>query len=281
MKILRHLTLAGVLLLCGCDITTTPSPTQPPVPIATLFPTAAQPAPVPANATPAPDTGWLAGRPGVEMRRIDAQQDGKSAPLVIVRVDPAAVHLRVAYAPDEPRSLRSWFSQSNPILAINGGFFTEEYRTTALLVSDGAPTGESYAGFGGMLAVAPDGSVSIRPLRDETYDPAEPLDQALQSFPMLIFPGNIPAEIEDNGERSRRSALALDQSGRLLIIAAPSAGWTLRGLAAWLSQSDLAIDRALNLDGGSSTGLYLKDGALEETIDSFGPLPTVLLVEAK
>lgn len=281
MKILRHLSLAGVLLLCGCDITTTTTPTQPPVPIATLFPTAAQPAPAPANATPAPDTGWLAGRPGVEMRRIDVQQDGKSAPLVIVRVDPAAVRLRVAYAPDEPRSLRSWFKQSNPILAINGGFFTEEYRTTALLVSDGAPIGESYAGFGGMLAVAPDGSVSIRPLRDESYDPAEPLDQALQSFPMLILPGNIPAEIEDNGERSRRSALALDQSGRLLIIAAPSAGWTLRGLAAWLSQSDLAIDRALNLDGGSSTGMYLKDGALEETIDSFGPLPTVLLVEAK
>ena len=128
MKILRHLSLAGVLLLCGCDITTTPSPTQRPIPIATLFPTAAQPAPTLPNATPAPDTGWLAGRPGVEMRRIDAQQDGKSAPLVIVRVDPAAVHLRVAYAPDAPRSLRSWFSQSNPILAINGGFFTEEYH---------------------------------------------------------------------------------------------------------------------------------------------------------
>ena len=51
---------------------------------------------------------WLAGRPGVEMRRIDVQQDGKSAPLVIVRVDPATVHLRVAYAPDAPRSLSAF-----------------------------------------------------------------------------------------------------------------------------------------------------------------------------
>jgi hypothetical protein len=41
------------------------------------------------------------------------------------------------------------------------------------------------------------------------------------------------------------------------------------------------IDRALNLDGGSSTGLYVRDGDLAEAIDSFGPVPSVLLVEAK
>jgi hypothetical protein len=41
------------------------------------------------------------------------------------------------------------------------------------------------------------------------------------------------------------------------------------------------VDRALNLDGGSSTGLYLSDGTLQAAIDSFGLLPIVLLVEAK
>jgi len=75
--------------------------------------------------------------------------------------------------------------------------------------------------------------------------------------------------------------VAIDRAGRVLLLISPTSDFTLRGLADWLSQSDLDVDRALNLDGGSSTGLYLSDGTLQEAIDSFGPLPIVLLVEAK
>jgi uncharacterized protein YigE (DUF2233 family) len=200
---------------------------------------------------------------------------------VIVRIDPGQVRLRVAYTPDQPRGLRSWFEELHPIAAINGSFFTPENQATALVVSDGVSSGASYAGFGGMLAVAPDGGVSLRGLRDEPYDRAEPTGQALQAFPRLVFPGGTPARIEDDGRRARRSAVAIDRAGRLLLLASPTSDFTLRGLADWLAQSDLDVDRALNLDGGSSTGLYLRDGALHEEIDSFGPLPIVLLVEAK
>ena len=207
--------------------------------------------------------------------------DRAAVPLVIVRFDPEYVRLRVAYAPDRPRGLRSWFAERQPLVAINGSFFTAEYQATALLISDGSAHGASYDGFGGMLAVAPDGSVSLQALRDQAYDPAESLDQALQSFPMLVFPGGEPAAIEDDGRRARRSVVAIDRAGRLLLLVSPTSDFTLRGLADWLSQSDLDVDRALNLDGGSSTGLYLSDGALHEAIDSFGPLPIVLLVEAK
>lgn len=207
--------------------------------------------------------------------------DRAAVPLVIVRLDPTLVRLRVAYAPDQPRGLRSWFAERQPLAAINGSFFTPEYQATALLISDGSISGASYLGFGGMLSVAPDGGVALWTLRDQPYDPAESLDQALQSFPMLVFPGGEPAPIEDDGRRARRSVVALDRAGRLLLLVSPTSDFTLRGLADWLSQSDLDVDRALNLDGGSSTGLYLNDGALQEAIDSFGPLPIVLLVEAK
>ena len=277
-------TLLAGLLLAGCTATTsTPGPLRP---VPTLFPTARvtpKPAPPAASATAVPDSGWVAGRPGLELRhlRLALAPDQPPASLVIVRIDPSTVRLRVGYAPDQPRGLRGWFEQQRPLVAINGGFFTQDYQPTALLISDGAASGASYQGFGGMLAVAPDGSVALRALRDEPYDANEPLDQALQSFPMLVFPGGTPADLEDNGEHARRTAVAIDRSGRLLLIVGPTNGFTLRGLADWLSQSDLEIDRALNFDGGSSTGLYLKDGALEEQIDSFGPLPIVLMVEAR
>jgi uncharacterized protein YigE (DUF2233 family) len=275
--------LGLALLLAGCGAANVaPPPTRA---IPTLFPTAAisVPTPVPPAAQPTPDSGWQAGRPGVELRQMQVSVTPSRAavPLVIVRLESAQVRLRVAYAPDQPRGLRSWFEERRPLVAINGSFFTPENQATGLLISDGSASGQSYAGFGGMLAVAPDDGVSLRALSDQPYNPAEPLEQALQSFPMLVFPGGAPAAIEDDGRRARRSAVAIDRAGRLLLLVSPTSDFTLRGLADWLSQSDLDVDRALNLDGGSSTGLYLSDGTLQAAIDSFGPLPIVLLVEAK
>ena len=276
---------ALALLLAGCGAANALPPSPPTRAIATLFPTAviSAPATAPPAAARAPDSGWQAGRPGIERRHMQASiaPDRAAVPLVIVRLDPTLVRLRVAYAPDRPRGLRSWFVERRSLAAINGSFFTPEYQATALLISDGSASGDSYLGFGGMLAAAPDGSVSLQALRDQPYDPAEPRDQALQSFPMLVFPGGQPAALEDDGRRARRSVVALDCAGRLLLLVSPTSDFTLPDLAKWLSQSDLDVDRALNLDGGSSTGLFLNDGALQEAIDSFGPLPIVLLVEAK
>jgi uncharacterized protein YigE (DUF2233 family) len=255
--------------------------------VPTLFPTSASaPAPTRSGATEpdsSPDTGWIAGPSGIELRRLQVAAAPNQSPvdITILRIDPSRVRLRVRYAPDQPRMLRSWFDDTRPLAAINGGFFDEAYHATALLVSDSAVSGSSYAGFGGMLSVAPGGEVSIRALRDEPYDPGETLDQALQSFPMLVFPGGAPAAIDDDGQRARRSAVALDRAGRLLLIASPTSRLTLRAFADWLGASDLDVDRALNLDGGSSTGMFVSDGDLREEIDSFGPLPIVLLVEAK
>lgn len=229
------------------------------------------------------DTGWAAGGPGIALRRMRASQGPSrpAIPLVVVRVDPAAVRLRVAYAPQHPRDLRAWFADNRPLLAVNGGFFTEQYRSTALVISDGVASGTSYEGFGGMLAVAPDGGLSLRALRDQPYDPREPFAQAVQSFPVLVFPGGRPATIEDDGQRARRTAVALDHDGRLLFVVSPTGDFTLRGFADWLRLSDLGVERALNLDGGSSTGLYLETDTVVERIDSLVPLPMVLLVEPK
>jgi hypothetical protein len=77
--------------------------------------------------------------------------------------------------------------------------------------------------------------------------------------------------------RDRRCALAIDRTGHVLLIAAPTAVFTLAELSAWLATSNLEITRAVNLDGGSSTGLMLLSATSPERIDAFAPLPIVLL----
>jgi len=115
-------------------------PPPPARPVATLLPTAAAadpPTERPPQPTDAPDTGWLTGDDGVELRRLRVPgEDGRpDASLTIVRLDPARVRLRVAYTPEQPRALRAWFDEQRPLLAINGGFFDQAFRSTALVVS--------------------------------------------------------------------------------------------------------------------------------------------------
>jgi uncharacterized protein YigE (DUF2233 family) len=276
------LLLLCVALLAACSVQQ--SGAQPTRSVPTLFPTEPGTAAPPDDvaATPPADSGWQAADAGVELRQllVAPPDEREPFPVLVVRLDPARVRLRVAYDPAEPRLLSAWFAQRRPLLAVNGGFFTETYAATALVISDGVASGQSYQGFGGMLVVGPDEQVSLWPLRDTPYDPAVPIAQGLQSFPMLVFPGGAPAQVEDNGQRARRTAVALDVQGRLLFVVSPTSGFTLRELAEWLA-ADLGVDRALNLDGGSSTGLFLSAGPLSAQIDSFGPLPVVILAEPR
>jgi uncharacterized protein YigE (DUF2233 family) len=235
-----------------------------------------------AGPTAAPaDTGWLAAAPGVELRRLVVLVGEQAAPVSVVRLDPAQVRLAVGYNPEAPQALAAWAGDAGAVAAINGGFFDEAGRAVALVVHEGRSSGESYVGRGGMFAVTPEGEVWLRGLAEAPYDPAEPVAEALQGWPMLVRPGGEVAYTHEDGERSRRSAVAVDSAGRPLLIAAPTAAFTLRELATWLAASDLEIASAVNLDGGSSTGLIVRSEAAPERIDPFAPLPIVLLVLPK
>ena len=123
--------------------------------------------------------------------------------------------------------------------------------------------------------------VSVRWLHDQPYDPDEPLQEALQSFPVLVKPGGLigfPVDADD-GRPARRTVVAQDRQGRILIIVAPRGHLSLHELACFLIESDLNLDVALNLDGGFSTGLWLRAHEKFVEIDSLVPVPSVISVE--
>lgn len=232
-----------------------------------------------ATATPPTYDGrWRTLTPAIELLLLRGHSNGFDELLIAARVDWRRATLRVFYDPQMPRAMRDWQRATGAALVINGGFFDEANRATGLLIADGRAFGRSYRGFGGMFALR-DGKPSVQWLRTHPYrfDPA--IQQAVQSFPMLVVDGQRVAGIGDDGQRHRRSFVALDRDSYVLLGVTQMMQWTLKDLADFLAASpELRVAHALNLDGGGSSGLWLDEALGGLSMNSFEPVPAVIAI---
>lgn len=240
------------------------SPTSPPVPT------------LPA-ATPEADSGWTLLQPGLEQRTLRLfDEEGKLVErLFLLRLEPQHFRFEVAYRPGQPLPLSDWQKETGALVVMNGGYFTEAYQATGMVVADGVTSGSSYGDFAGMFAVTPSGP-ELRWLREQPYDPAEPLSAALQSFPLLVRPGGVLGFPEEDGQTARRTVIGQDRNGRFLFLVADLGYFSLHQLANYLLASDLDLDVALNLDGGLSSGIVLAEP--EMSVFPLAYVPVVITV---
>jgi len=254
------------------------APTDPPIPTRTAAPASS------GTVETVPDTGWSQVQPGLERRVIQVYNNQKQPveSIHIWRLDQANFRLDVDFD-ETPKSLESWQRETGAALVVNGGYFSvtnERFSPDGLAILNGRAYGHSFEGFGGMLAINGP-RAELRWLVQKPYDPDERLTAALQSFPILVKPGGklgFGAEREDHAA-ARRTAIAQDRQGRILFIVTPQGYFTLHQLSAYLTESDLDLDIAINLDGGGSTGLLVADP--QEIIPSKVLLPYVILVHER
>jgi uncharacterized protein YigE (DUF2233 family) len=270
------LLLMGMTLACrAAAVLPTPTPESPTLqPTPTLI---ATPSPAhPVTPSPPDDSGWELLQSGLERRTIRlVEEDGRlTEQFTILRIDPTLFTFRIGYSPGQPKPLATWQAETDALITMNGGFFTEAYLATGLMVVDGQVSGSSYVGFGGMVTVG-EGGVEVRSLGERPYSPTETFDYALQSFPMLVLNGE-PAYQTADFDAARRTVIGVDGDGRVLLIFASWGGFTLAELSSYLASTDLGLVNALNLDGGTSTGLILADPP--ENIPAFVAVPSVILV---
>jgi hypothetical protein len=233
---------------------------------------------------PTPDADWSVLQPGLERRVIEIYngQNQHVESLYVWRLDQNHFRMDVAYT-ERPRSLDTWQKETNAMLVVNGGYFSienERYFPDGLTISNGQAFGRSFNGFGGMLAIDQSGA-ELRWLVQKPYNPNEQLLAALQAFPILVQPGGelgFPADRE-NYARARRTVIAQDRDGRILLMVAPEGYFTLHQLSLYLTESHLNLDIALNLDGGGSTGILVAEP--REIISPRTLLPFVILVYAR
>lgn len=149
----------------------------------------------------------------------------------------------------------------NCIAGCNGGFFTPEGTPLGLAVADGKSSGSKNLGSSLTSGVLVLDGAQIRLERSKTFFQANPKlpRQLLQSGPFLVENGKKVGGLSTK-RFSRRTFILTDGGNRWAIGYCPST--SLDKLAAALADSksfaNFNVASALNLDGGSSSGLWVK-----------------------
>lgn len=198
---------------------------------------------------------------------------GGRATLHFVGFEERAHNLRVIdQGPTGRASLAESMQQHGCLAGINGGYFHPDFEPVGLLVSDGRVIrGPQRAKLlSGALVVTEN---HLKLLRSTDPLPGQNARQALQSGPYLVD-GAKPVAGLNNGRSARRTAILTSGKGGWAL--ASTSALTLAELGAILAQPALLpggmkVERALNLDGGSSTAMWVRQpGGAPFSIGEFG-----------
>ena len=143
------------------------------------------------------------------------------------------------------------------LAGVNGGYFKPDHTPLGLVVSKGDTlhAWERSKILTGVLAVTPRGASLLRAAE---FKPGPGIREALQAGPFLVDRGRAVAGLNATRLAERTVLLAESKGVVALLTTAPVSLAELSQLLAtpglW---AGLKIERALNLDGGSSTALWV------------------------
>lgn len=207
---------------------------------------------------------WTDPHPGI--RRLLRVTD---APLRIhvVKVDltRGTIRVRASKTADRNITVSTFAERYSCHAAVNGDFFNLDNRQPTGLAIGG---GEQWPGTrdtnsSGFIAVGRDNRAEIS-APSAVVQPAEWMSEVVSGRPLIVNNGRVP-EINCAShycERHPRTAVGLDQAGETLIMAVvdgrsnASRGMTVAELGALMRE--MGAHRALNLDGGGSSAMYVR-----------------------
>ncbi len=200
-------------------------------------------------------------------------------PLRLLRIDPARQQVIVAHLPDFARADVAEIARANGMVAaINASYFSDE-GPIGLLIEGGQQLHPQSAKWAAHLLIDRAGAIRIVNRKQAKTTGAI---WAIQGFPAIMSGGTIFSYIKSGSsfnvlEVDRRSAACLTADGRLLLLATDSG--LVNGLSFYelgTVMGGLGCRDAMGLDGGSSTGFYLKKGEDEEVIHTLKPVPVII-----
>ncbi|HLG25226.1 MAG TPA: phosphodiester glycosidase family protein [Candidatus Gracilibacteria bacterium] len=214
-----------------------------------------------------PETGSEKIEEGLSM--VTLAVSGKN--LAIITIDPEFFSFSVYEngSPESAKTIREIHEENKAMLTFNGGFYTEDFKPTGLLVSRGKVLRKLSGAdlLDGIIAI--DKSGKARFFSESKNIDAKNLRFAIQNGPVLIDEnGNIPLT-GDSNEKASRTALGIDNKGNLVLIVMKQSllntdnTISLYELAHLLKETPglagMELHSVVNLDGGPSTGFMIGD----------------------
>jgi uncharacterized protein YigE (DUF2233 family) len=195
---------------------------------------------------------------GIEHRRVELTESETAAraTLDLALLPTKSATLRVIDNPVGEDNLAAVMRRGNCLAGVNGGYFDPENKPVGLLISDGnviAPLRKARL-LSGVMIVS-DGRIQL--LRVAEYSSKRKPTAALQCGPFLVDRGQ-PVPGLNSTRPARRTFIATGGSDRAAIGFCSDV--TLAQLGKILATRDVApglkVQRALNLDGGSSSAFW-------------------------
>jgi uncharacterized protein YigE (DUF2233 family) len=215
------------------------------------------------------ELGKLPG--GATVRRAELADNGVSAQLTAIVFSSKSYSLRVVDSGSPGHTkLASALQEAGCVAGVNGSYFQDDFRPVGLMVADGREIHplEKAKLLAGVLAVR---GARLEIVRSSQFAASSDLRQAVQCGPMLVEGGHPTAGL--NAVRpARRTVAATDGRGRwaLIYMTSVTLADAARILATPGALGDWKPATALNLDGGSSSGLWAETSPEAVSLPEFG-----------
>jgi len=200
------------------------------------------------------------GRDGVVHRQVSLEdsETNDSATIDLAVFSTKSCTLRVIDQPAPPRSdLAQVMRQKGCLAGVNGGYFDPDYAPIGLLISDGkiiAPLRRARL-ITGVLTASPR---EVQILRVREFSRQQKFNAAVQCGPFLVDLGRSVRGLEKT-RTARRTFAAVGSVNRAALgfCSDVSLAELAKILATTRLADDFRIERALNLDGGSSSAFWV------------------------
>lgn len=210
---------------------------------------------------------WTEVKTGVDFKQVVIQEELFD----IVRIDPDQAQLSIVVDEIEPKTVSDWQTTLGATVVMNGSYFDEQYELVTRTVTTGQSFGPLLSGQTGIFT-------SYNGQWLMTDDQTLLSDPGVQSYPLLLLAGQVQP-VSTSTNTAQRTVVAVDAQGRVYFIVGEYGVLTLAELATALrTLTDPVLVSALNLDGGTSTGLVIQSATVSYGDDSL-LVPSVVAIQ--
>ncbi|HUT53202.1 MAG TPA: phosphodiester glycosidase family protein [bacterium] len=242
---------------------------------------------------------WTELEKGLQYTRLEftRQADGQNVMAAVLSVDPKKFRFSLLNAPEIQGQPSAWVSdlakKAGAVAAVNASFYLPEtYEPIGLLVARGKVIHPWHQAAGSGIFWYDHSSAAIEWAK-EYRDAWEQKELAIQAGPLIVEPKGEPGIYQDRQKYRSRTAIGLDPKGHVILLCTFRQGQEeldLSGLDLYelmeiarlpARHGGLGLDTVLNLDGGTSSALYLKLPQLQLEIKSTHPVRNAVAVIKK